>query len=124
MGIGDGVAIPKVALYIGTGVTSASTSLTVQFQFQGSTDSTNWTTYVESDALTTASLVAGAKVFPIDVPHRPPGVSLPQYYRVKALLGATNGTDTISAGTIIGGIVIQRDDNPVGLYASGFTVAA
>src|SRR5690348_9863210 len=53
LGIGDGVAIPKVACLIGTAVTSSSSGLRINMQFQGSTDSTNWTTYVESGALAT-----------------------------------------------------------------------
>lgn len=122
LGIGDGEAVPKIAAYIGTAVTSASASLTLTFKFQGSTDSSNWTTYIESQAYTTASLVAGAKVMAWDLPHRPAGASLPQYYRVAATVGGTNGTDTISSGSIFAGIVIQRNDNPVGMYSSGFTV--
>ena len=122
LGIGDGDAIPKVALTIGTGVTTANTTATITFQFQGSTDSTNWTTYAQSAALTTASLTAGSTPFMIDVPPVPTGVSLPSYYRVNIALSNTGGTQTISAGTIIGGLVIQRDNNNVGSYASNFTV--
>ncbi len=123
LGIGDGEAIPKVACYIGTAVTSASTGLLINMQFQGSTDSSNWTTYVESGTASTASYLAGTKVFPISLPHRSPGASLPQYYRLNiAATGVTS--QTISAGTILAGVVIQRDDSPIGLYGSGFVVAA
>ncbi len=121
MGIGDGEAIPKLALYIGTGVTSSSASLTLNVQFQGSTNSTTWTTYAESGAATTASYAAGAKVFPIDVPHRSAGAALPRYYRINLDVG-TAGSTAISTGSIFGGIVLQRTDNPGGLYPSGFVV--
>lgn len=121
LGIGPGVAVPKIAAYIGTAITSSSASLAINIQFQGSTDSSNWTTYIESGPLTTASFTAGAKVAPWDVPHRAPGASLPQYYRLNlAVTGNTN--ESVSSGSILAGIVIDRTDNPVGLYSSGFTV--
>ena len=123
MGIGDGEAVPKLAIYAGTSVTSASNSATINLQFQGSTDSSNWTTYAETGALTTASFASGASIFPIDVPKRPPGVALPQYYRLN-MQWAGNGTASISAGTILAGIVLQRSDSvdTLGLYPSGFSV--
>ena len=123
MGIGDGEAVPKLAIYVGTAVTGASGGMTINVQFQGSTDSSNWTTYAESGALTTASFVSGGPIFPIDIPKRPAGAALPQYYRLS--LGvAANGTASITAGTIMAGIVIQRadSDNTSGAYPSGFTV--
>lgn len=130
MGIGDGEAVPKLAIYIGTGVTSASASMLLNMQFQGSTDSNNWTTYAESGALSTASFASStagfqaSTVFPIDVPKRPLGVSLPQYYRLQLAMTA-NGTASISAGTIFAGIVVQRSDSgdTLGQYSSGFSVS-
>jgi len=125
MGIGDGVAIPKVAVVVGTGITSASAGLRLNWQFQGSTDSTNWTTYAETGANSTASYTAGSYILPIDLPRRPSGVALPQYYRMAmAVTGITN--ETITIGTILGGLVLSRDDagDTLGQYASGFTVAA
>lgn len=121
LGIGD-INPPKTALLIGTGVTTANTTATVQFRFQGSTDSTNWTTYVQSDWLTTASLSASSMVFMVDVPPVPAGVSLPTYYRIFVDLDNTAGTQTISAGTIIGGLVLQRDNSMPPSYPSNFTV--
>lgn len=120
MGIGSGVSAPKIAAYIGTGITCASSAMRVSLQFQGSTDSSNWTTYVETPASTTASFASG-KVFPITLPHRSQGASLPQYYRLFLNITGTT-TETISTGTILAGVVMQRDDNPIGQYASNFTV--
>lgn len=126
LGVGDGAARPQLALVIGTGITNASASMTINFQFQGSTDSSNWTTYAESGAKTTASYAAGYYALPIDVPRRPSGVALPQYYRVRAEIAANGGSETISAGTIMGGIVLQRADSAdtLGQYPSGFSVSA
>src|SRR5579859_1059374 len=84
MGIGDGEFVPKVYIVVGsTGFTSTCQSLLINAQFQGSTDSTTWTTYVESGAMATSSFAANQLVLPVDVPRRPSGVSLPQYYRVN-----------------------------------------
>lgn len=125
MGIGDGEAVPNLAIYIGTGITSASGSAGINFQIQGSTDSSNWTTYAESGALTTGSLVAGGPIFPIALPKRPAGAALPQYYRLNLVM-SSNGTASVSAGTIMAGIVLQRadSDNTLGQYKSGFTVGS
>lgn len=125
MGIGDGMAIPKLAICIGTAFTSSSAGLRLNFQIQGSTDSTNWTTYAESGALATSSLLAGTFVFPIDLPKRPAGAALPQYYRLNALESGTT-VESISSGTILAGLVLQRADSQdtLGQYGSGFTVAA
>lgn len=124
LGIGDGEAIPKAVLWVGTAVTSSSATLALNVQFQGSTDSVTWTTYAESGANTTASYLANTKAFQMDVPRRPAGVALPQYYRLNLLL-ATNGTAGISTGTVLAGIVMQSADNAdtLGLYKSGFSVS-
>lgn len=121
LGIGDGEAVPKIAAYVGTAFTSASASLALNFQFQGSTDSTNWTTYIESGALATSVLVANAKVMAWDLPHRSPGAAFPQYYRLR-VASSGNTNESVSSGSIFAGIVIQRNDNPGGNYSSGFTV--
>jgi hypothetical protein len=120
MGIGDGPPNPKLHCQIGTAVTSSSAGMRLNLQYQGSTDSTNWTTYVETGALATSSLTAGV-VFRIDIPHRSAGAAVPQYYRLNI---AETGTtvESISSGTILAGIVLQQDANPGILYPAGFTV--
>lgn len=122
LGIGDGEAVPKVAAYIGTAFTSACTGMRVTFQFQGSTDSSNWVTYIETAPQATTSLTTGIKVFPIDVPHRSAAQPLPGYYRLNVTTSGNGGSESLSAGTLIAGIVIQRDDNPGGQYSAGFSV--
>lgn len=122
LGRGSGEAVPKIAVIISTGLTSACTGLLVNAQFQGSTDSTNWTTYIESGALSTASFAAGQYVLPQDVPRIPSGAALPTYYRMNLALTG-QGTTALSSGSLMGGIVIDRAENNGGDYASGFTVA-
>ena len=124
MGIGDGEFVPKIAVLVSTAITSTCQSLRINAQFQGSTDSSTWTTYVESGALSTASYAAGNYILPVDVPRRPSGVSLPQYYRMALVLSGNGSSETITTGTIAGGIVIQRQDatDTEGQYSAGFTV--
>lgn len=122
LGRGSGEAVPKIAVLVGTGITSACTGLRVNAQFQGSTDSTNWTTYIESGALATSSFIAGQYVLPQDVPRIPSGAALPLYYRMNLELSG-QGSTAISSGSLMGGIVIDRAENNGGDYPSGFTVA-
>lgn len=125
LGIGDGVAIPKIAVLVGTAITSACSSTKINAQLQGSTDSSNWTVYAESGPLSTSSFAAGNYVLPIDLPKRPSGVALPQYYRLQLVLTGQVNNEAISAGTLIGGLVMQRADNAdtLGQYPANFTVA-
>lgn len=131
MGIGDGEFVPKLALFTGTAITTSSASAVINFAFQGSTDSSTWTTYLETGYNTTASYGANTPVFMTDVPRRPSGVALPQYYRIlMSMIGnptqapGLSGGIGISTGNLIGGIVIQRGETDTfGQYPSGFTVA-
>lgn len=124
LGIGPGEEIPYIAVNIGTGVTSSCASTLINAQFQGSTNSTLWTTYAETGALSTASFQAGYSVLPIAVPRRPTNVGLPLYYRMNLVVTGAVAGETISTGTIIGGIVLARSDTAGTLdqYQSGFTV--
>ncbi len=124
MGIGDGEFIPHIAVTVGTGITSTCQSLRINAQFQGSTDSSTWTTYIESGALATASYAAGMSILPQAVPRRIFGAALPQYYRLNLALTGNGSTESVTTGTIIGGIVIQRADatDTIVQYPANFTV--
>ena len=125
LGIGQGQEIPFIYLTVGTGLTANCSSMLINAQFQGSTNSTLWTTYVESGALSTASYAAGVGVLPLMVPRRPSGAGLPLYYRVNLAITGNAASESVSTGTILGGIVLARADSAGTLdqYASGFTVA-
>lgn len=117
LGIGDGEAMPKVIAYIGTALTTTN-SATLNIQFQGSTDSSNWTTYVETGTLAASLLTAGAKVAAFDWPHRQIAAALPRYVRLNYAVA----TGVFTTGTISAYIGLQRFDWPLGLYPAGFTV--
>lgn len=137
MGIGDGEFIPKVRVLIGSsGITTSCTAAQLNFQFQGSTDSTTWTTYGETGFAATSSYLANTFVFNQDVPRRPVSwnglpTALPQYYRIQMQMSAQATGSTwittvgISTGSLIGGIVLQAPDNDdtLKLYSAGFSVS-
>jgi hypothetical protein len=125
LGIGPGQEIPQLAIQVGTAITSSCQSTLINAQFQGSTNSVLWTTYVESGANSTASYTAGASILPIAVPKRLHGAGLPLYYRINLAITGNALSETISTGTVIGGIVLARDDGPNTLasYPSGFSVS-
>lgn len=125
LGIGPGQEIPQIAVSVGTGITSACSSTLINAQFQGSTNSVLWTTYAESGAQSTASYSAGASILPIAVPRRPSGAGLPLYYRMNLVVTGNALSETLSTGTVIGGIVLARADSAGTLdqYAAGFSVS-
>lgn len=125
LGIGNGPDTPMVSLTIGTAITSSCASTRINALFQGSTDSSTWTTYAESSAQATSSYAAGAQILPINVPRRPSSASLPLYYRVSLVVTGANAGETISTGTILGGIVLSRANNAdtMGQYPAGFAVS-
>jgi len=119
MGIGDGVAKPKVAAFLGAALTATDAS-TLTINFQGSTDNSNWITYVSTGPMAQAILTAGAKVAMFDWPHRMTGAALPRYVRLQYVPSLSN----FSTGTIFAGIVLQRDDWALNQYPAGFAVGA
>lgn len=117
---------------IGTAFTTGGTSLNIALQgavdassgsYPANLSSLSWTTYAETGAIAAATLVsagANAKIPLFDWPHRAISASMPRFIRMLY-----TPVGTLVAGTIgFCGLVLQRADNPVGLYPSGFTVAA
>src|SRR5512146_825686 len=98
LGVGQGAEQPTVVAVIGTAVTSSLSTMSISIAFQGSTDSSTWTNYLQTSTSTTASFAAGNQIA-FQVPRRPPGVALPLYYRLN-LTVTGNGTAGISTGTI------------------------
>lgn len=118
LGIGDGEALPKVFCSIGTApITTDSATLTVAFQT--STDSSTWSTSLETPPIAAALLTAGASFAKMDWPHRPVGAAVPRYVR----LNFTVGTGHFTTGTVFAAIVLQRDDWPASQQGANFVVA-
>jgi hypothetical protein len=126
MGIGDGVAMPKVVVDVGTSfATSTNATLTIQLQGgqdNGSNAVTNWITYAEIPGLTPTNLTAASNNFSLDLPKVPYSDPFPRFWRLYFSVA----TGTFTAGTIYyAGIAIQRDDSyATSQYPRNFTVAA
>lgn len=121
MGIGDNPAL-KLAIYITTAFTSAGAG-TLQVKFQGAPDNGSgapgtYVTYTESRAYALADLAIGAKLLPIDVPHRDPTlvVTFPRFYRLLYTIAIADFT----GGAIVAGIVLDRQDSAQ--YPAGLTI--
>ena len=130
MGIGDDPSL-KLLVQVSTAFVSAGGG-TLQVSFQGSVDDTTgnpsaYSTWYSSPIYTIAQLVAGARLFDIDFPRPPQGVAVPRFCRLLY----TIATATITAGQIVSGVVLDREDQmyqstnnaTLGAYPAGITVA-
>jgi Bbp16 len=127
IGIGDDPAL-KLLVQVGTAFT---TGTTLQVVLQGSVDNgsgaplsfTNWWL---SPAYAEATLVAGARLYDMDMPRPPAGVAVPRFLRLGYI-----STGTHTTGSIFGAIVIDRHDQMyqstgnavLGGYPAGITVS-
>lgn len=122
LGIGDDPAL-KLACLVTTAFTAGGAA-TLTVQFQGAPDNGSgapgtYVTYAESRAYAVAELLLGSKLLPIDVPHRDPTllVTFPRFYRLNYVVA----TGPMTAGAIVAGIVIDRQDSAQ--YPAGLVVA-
>lgn len=122
LGIGTGPGTPIVIIQFPTGLTGGSSSSTVNIQFQGSTDSSNWTTYQETGANSTASYTS-TSTWRFAWPRRSPGAKLPQYVRLNYVV-AGGGSATLSSGTVFAAVTLDDlgGDLTLGQYANNYTV--
>ncbi len=129
IGIGDGVAIPNIGAYVTTAFTAGgSATMTIAAEYAADTGASEpagtpdtYQIAVQTDAIPVASLVVGAKLIPIYWPQvQLPGdiFPLPRYLRLLY----TVATGPMITGKVFAGLILQRDDNIVGKYPSGFTV--
>lgn len=116
MGIGDAPAL-KLAIFVGTAFTSTAAA-TLQIQVQGSTDNSNFTTMAESRAYAIADLVAGTKLFPIDLPAVGGVQAIPRYLR----LNYVGGTATFTTGKLSAYLVLDRQDAMPPAYPAGINI--
>jgi hypothetical protein len=95
--------------------TSYAGGTSVNFQIQGSTNGTTWTTYAETGAIAIASLTAGTKL-KLKMPTvNPDGGAAPQYLQLAYVNAGAN-----TAGAVIAWLG-TTDDNRY--YPPGVTVS-
>lgn len=127
MGIGDNPAL-KMLVQVVTAITGG-TSLQVVLQGapdNGSGAPGSYTNWWASPVYVEATLVAGARLYDMDLPRPPAGVGIPRFLRLGYV---SVGTHT--AGALYAGIVLDRVDQPYsstnnaipGGYPAGINVA-
>lgn len=122
----------KMLAQVITAFTSGgAATLTVTLQGAADNGSGAATTYYDwwaSPAYALATLaVAGARLFDMDLPRPPAGISIPRFLRLKYVIGGA----TTTAGTVGAYIVLDRPDQfyastgnaVLGGYPAGITVA-
>lgn len=117
LGIGDDPAL-KIAIFVGTTFTSTAAA-TLQIQVQGSTDNSNFTVMAESRAYAIADLVAGTKLFPIDLPAAGGVQAIPRYLR----LNYVGGVATFTTGKLGAWLVLDRQDSMPPTYPPGVVIS-
>lgn len=125
IGTGDDPSL-KLSI-ICTAALTGGTSLQVDLSGApdaGSNTPGAYTVMWTSPVIAEASLLAGTQIANIDVPRPVPGQPLPRYLRLRFISVGTHG-----AGAVEGQIVIDRDDQVVGItgaysgYQAGINVA-
>lgn len=100
IGVDGSGLTPLVIEFLITTAYAGGTS--VNFQVQGSTDNTTWTTYAESGAIPIASLTAGARVKLFMPTVNPDGGPAPRYIRTAYVNAGANTAGAVIAwlGTV------------------------
>lgn len=106
LGIGPGVGFPRIIAFVGT-TFSTTNSATLTIQFQGSTDSSTWDTYMQTEAVPASAMTANARVADFAWPRVPKEFSLPRYIRLNYKLP---GSTSFTAGTIFAGVVLESTE--------------
>lgn len=131
MGIGDRPAL-KLFARVSTAFTSGGAA-TLVVSFQGSiSDAAGapaaWVTWWVSPAYALATMaIVGNRFLNIDFPRPPAGVAVPRFVRLLYTIGGA----TTTAGKVVAGVVLDRDDQMyagtnsgvLGGYPAGLNVA-
>jgi hypothetical protein len=130
IGIGDDPAL-KLLVLVTTTFTSGG-GATLQVAIQGASDNGSglpgsFTSWWTSPAYALATLVAGARLYDMDMPRPPAGIAIPRFLQLSYVIGSA----TTTAGNVSAYIVIDRHDQPynatnnaiLGGYPAGITIA-
>lgn len=130
LGIGKGPGTPRVVVETGT-VFATLTSMQIAFQGAtqasdsgqtGNRSSLTFVTYIETDAIAVALLVANTRIASFDWPMRKTGQGLPRFVQLDYVVAGSNAT----SGTVNADITIGDDDaqGTMSLYPNNYNVAS
>ena len=127
IGIGDQPAL-KIVCWVTIAFTGGTS---MQINLQGATDNGSgapaaFSTWWSSPVYAEATLVAGARLYDMDMPRPPAGIAVPRFLQLQYVTVGTHG-----AGALSSWIVIDRMDQmyqsttnqTLGGYPAGVTVA-
>lgn len=122
IGQGDGAVRPTAYFTVPTAFTSSGSSATLTIAIQAAIDNgsgspSSYTTIVQTDAITTATLAAGTN-FSIPIPPLTAGEALPRFYRFNY----TVASGPFTAGTLTAGILLNPPTQIGVKYPNNFTV--
>ena len=130
LGIGKGLGTPRVLVNVGTAFATL-TSLQVQFQgapenstshASGNRSDLTFATYIQTDAIAVALLLANTRIAAFDWPMRKTGQALPRFVQLNYVVAGSNAT----AGTVTSDVTIGDDDatNTLQQYGRNYAVAS
>lgn len=130
MGIGDDPALKMLVMVTAAFVSAGGATLQVALQGapdNGSGVAGTFATYWLSPLYTIAQLNAGSRLYDMDLPRPPDGVSMPRFLRMAWIIA----TSTMSAGTLQAYVVLDRvdqayqstDNSVLGGYPAGINIA-
>lgn len=130
LGIGDDPAL-KLLVMVTTTFTSGGAG-TLAVQLTGAIDNgagapAAFSVWWLSPTYALATLVAGERLYDMDLPRPPAGIAIPRFLKMQYIIGGA----TMTAGQVVSGIVVDRDDQPyqstnnavLGGYPAGITIA-
>jgi len=130
LGIGKGLGTPRVLVNVGTAFATL-TSLQVQFQgapenstshASGNRSDLTFATYIQTDAIAVALLLANTRIAAFDWPMRKTGQALPRFVQLNYVVAGSNAT----AGTVTSDVTLGDDDatNTLQQYGRNYAVAS
>lgn len=123
LGLGRGVGTPQIEVFSGSGTPAAATSLDIQLQGApdagtGQTNGLTYVTYIGTEAIPLASILASNRLARFDMPQRRVGAALPRFFALNYVVAGSNFTGlTVTSYVNLGGTSAQTT---LGQYPSNY----